>query len=347
MGKDWRPSGVLTIAQLAEVKKLPVDFLIAQGLRDTPDGVSITYRNEDGSPAKRHRVRSHLEHAGPWSWWTGAKGDGEIVPYGLWRLAEARKAGYVILAEGESDAWTLWFHGFSALGVPGSEMTKVLRREYFQGIPVVYISQDGDASGEKFVQDVLKRLKEFHWTGEAFPILPYPHKDFSEFHCADPEKFMEGFGKALETAIEGAKGQPARTETIWDAAAFVSAEEIDEPVEFLEEPVLARGGLTELSGPRGMGKTNYAQWLAVKLAKAGLRVLYLDRDNPPRKARQGLREWGGAGTVKLLTRDKIPSLLGNHADWKKFPIQDYDAVIVDSWDSAAEVPVSVIPACLA
>jgi hypothetical protein len=124
--------------------------------------------------------------------------------------------------------------------------------------------------------------------------------------------------------------------TVWEAAAFVSDEEEDVIVDFLEEPVLVHGCITEISGPRGMGKSNYACWLAVKLARDGKRVLYLDRDNPPRKARQAIRDWGGARLVKVLGRDKVPSLLGNSDEWKYFPVLEYDLVILDSWDSTAE-----------
>jgi hypothetical protein len=122
----------------------------------------------------------------------------------------------------------------------------------------------------------------------------------------------------------------------WDSAAFVTEDEEQASTEFLQPPVLAPGHLTEIAGPRGLGKSNYALWLAVKLARAGKRVLYLDRDNPPRKTRQNVRAWGGARIVKLLTRDKIPALLGNEAEWKAFPTESYDLVILDSWDSTAE-----------
>ena len=40
--------------------------------------------------------------------------------YGGWKLHEARKAGYVFLVEGESDAQTLWYHGEPAVGIPGA-----------------------------------------------------------------------------------------------------------------------------------------------------------------------------------------------------------------------------------
>ena len=36
-------------------------------------------------------------------------------------LMTARKIGFVILVEGESDQWTLRYHGFPSLGIPGRE----------------------------------------------------------------------------------------------------------------------------------------------------------------------------------------------------------------------------------
>jgi hypothetical protein len=142
---------------------------------------------------------------------------------------------------------------------------------------------------------------------------------------------------ALEV-IEKARQRANADASPWEAAASIDMEEHEEPVDFIEEPVLARGAVTELAGPRGLGKSNYARWLAVKHARAGRRVLYRDRDNPPRMARQALRDWGAAGipTLKLLTRDKVPALLGNDAAWKAFPVREYDFVLLDGWDSTAE-----------
>src|SRR3954447_4139897 len=40
--------------------------------------------------------------------------------YGLWKLGEAREAGYVLLVEGESDPQTLWYWGKPAAGIPGA-----------------------------------------------------------------------------------------------------------------------------------------------------------------------------------------------------------------------------------
>jgi hypothetical protein len=82
-----------------------------------PAEVLFSYTGPD-IPARRNRIRAFLEHVKgereQWCYWT--PGPGDIEPYCLWRLAEARKAGYLIFPEGESDCWTLWFHLFPALG---------------------------------------------------------------------------------------------------------------------------------------------------------------------------------------------------------------------------------------
>jgi putative DNA primase/helicase len=76
----------------------------------------------------------------------------------LERLEEARKTGTLILAEGESDVWTLWFHRFGALGLPGAEMTQTLKPEYLEGIERVYVIQEPDAAGAGFVKQIAAHL---------------------------------------------------------------------------------------------------------------------------------------------------------------------------------------------
>ena len=126
----------------------------------------------------------------------------------------------------------------------------------------------------------------------------------------------------------------------WDAAepmsTFLSGEETGG--DFLHEPLLASGCVTEIFSPRGIGKSLVGDWLAVQLARSGRRVLLLDRDNPPRVLRQRLRCWGADGSVeglKTLSREKCPPLT-NAVAWSKFPYDQYDVVIIDSLDSSAE-----------
>ena len=103
---------VLTLVDLASDKLLHWKYLLHLGITEQRAGcLQIPYHLPDGTSAPRHRLRTALvaKEGSHWS-----KGSGEIVPYGLERLEEARKAGYLVLVEGESDCWTLWYHHFPA-----------------------------------------------------------------------------------------------------------------------------------------------------------------------------------------------------------------------------------------
>ena len=111
-------------------------------------------------------------------------------------------------------------------------------------------------------------------------------------------------------------------------------------VDFLEYPTIARGVITEVFSPRGIGKTLWAYTVAIKLARLGYRVLLLDRDNPPQVIHERLRGWGAdtlldEGLLKVMTRDTAPPLTEKEK-WSTFPIQDYDLVIIDALDATAE-----------
>jgi hypothetical protein len=111
-------------------------------------------------------------------------------------------------------------------------------------------------------------------------------------------------------------------------------------IEFYEDRLLAPGGITEIFGPRGCGKSEFARHLAVELARRGLRVLYVDRDNPPRVTRRSFAAWLRPGEdlgdrLHVLDRNHAPHLLAREA-WRRLPPERYDVVIVDSLDSAAE-----------
>ena len=111
-------------------------------------------------------------------------------------------------------------------------------------------------------------------------------------------------------------------------------------VDFLDadmDRVLAPGSVTEFFSPRGLGKTHYAHWLAVRVARTGKRVLLVDRDNSRRELKRRLRRWGADGceNLKVLTCEDAPALT-DAAAWSVFPVGGYDVVIIDSLDSSAE-----------
>ena len=160
-------------------------------------GLQIPYHLPDGTLASRYRIRTALvaKEGSHWS-----QGEGTIVPYGLERLEEARKAGYLVLVEGESDCWTLWYQGFPALGLPGAEMARTLEESMFAGIDRLYLMQEPDAGGTAFVNQIARKLEAWQWSGKAFVLRLEGAKDPNQLHQQDRQGFRVSFQQALEEA---------------------------------------------------------------------------------------------------------------------------------------------------
>jgi len=165
----------VTLVTLAEAKNLPLDFLKSLGMSDFKINglpvVRIPYYAEDGTE-RAVRFRFALTAAeGPRFKWR--KGD-HALPYGLNRLATVKKAGWVVIVEGESDSWTCWYHGIPALGAPGKRVWATSWAEYLKGLEV-YVWQEPDA------QDFTLRLLA---TAPELRYIPAPNgtKDISEAH---------------------------------------------------------------------------------------------------------------------------------------------------------------------
>jgi uncharacterized protein (DUF927 family) len=189
----------LTLQQLAQDKQLSEAFLKELGVSQKGNAVQITYSLEDGSLASRQRLRTSRK-AGEGSLWE--KGKGNPVLYGLWKLNEARATKTLVFVEGESDCWTLWFHGFSAIGFPGADMTGKLEAQHLKGIETLFILNEKDKGGETFVHGLTNRLKEINWHGNAFIVtLPNEIKDPNDLHKAFPQNFKKHFQKALDQAL--------------------------------------------------------------------------------------------------------------------------------------------------
>jgi hypothetical protein len=128
------------------------------------------------------------------------------------------------------------------------------------------------------------------------------------------------------------------------ACELVAQQEVE--VDAHAKDLIVPGCITVVSAPRASGKSLVALYLAVALAKGGvfrgeqlprLRVLLVDRDNPPSLIRKRLR-WLGAHQVtglKVLTREMAPPLTDKTA-WGQFPAEDYEVVIIDSLGAATE-----------
>jgi hypothetical protein len=210
----------------AEAKGLPVEFLKRLGLSDRiyqgREAVRIPYLNENGE-VKAVRSRIFLRGDSRFRWREGDK----AMLYGLWRLEGIRRAGYVVLVEGESDAQTLWHHEIPALGIPGANTWRNEWSEFFEAVAKIYAVVEPDSGGEALWEGlagspVRERLYQVELEGAT---------DASELHLQDPEQFVPRIKKALAHAVAwrdlAATEASERAREAWGACeALAHAEDI-------------------------------------------------------------------------------------------------------------------------
>lgn len=191
----------LRLAQLAEAKGLPMEYLRSHGLRDDRyygrPAVAVPYADErDVEVFVRHRI--------------ALTGDRfrqppgvALLPYGLGKLATEGNRAHVVLCEGETDALTCWRHDIPALGVPGAsswqdEWARLV------GALVVYVVHEPDQGGDT----LLDRLAGSSLAPRVMVVDLPGAKDVNEFYLLDPETFRERFQAALEAARPLPEPQP-------------------------------------------------------------------------------------------------------------------------------------------
>jgi hypothetical protein len=186
-----------TLAQYAASKRFPVEFLAALGVAEITylrrPAVRIPYLSESGvEEAVRFRVS--LNGDDKFRWKAGTKARGKL--YGLSRLPRARELGYVILCEGESDAQTLWLHGFPGLALAGAAMWDETRNpEQLDGLDAIYVLIEPDKGGEAML-----RWLRGSAIRDRVRLIRLETKDVSELHLADEASFAERLEAALREA---------------------------------------------------------------------------------------------------------------------------------------------------
>ena len=208
----------------ARAKALDVAFLRSLGVAESrykgQTRLVFPHYDTHGDEVARHYRWKMEGKKGRFTWASGSK----LHPYGLWKLAEARAAGYVYLVEGESDAQTLWSYGLPALGIPGADVFKAEWTPYLDGL-TVYAWKEPDRGGETFVATLGKALADFYII-EA----PTGRKDVSEAHILGddvPALMAELKASAKQWTAERAKEQQAQaTAALGKASSLLQSENI-------------------------------------------------------------------------------------------------------------------------
>lgn len=187
----------IELADLAEAKNLPVEFLRQHGLHDIPGtGVGITYRGLDGRQVVKTRSALVARDGSRWP-----RGE-PAMAYGVWRLPEFVPGGWLLFVEGETDTLTGWLYSLPAIGIPGASAVKAtIDGTTLAGIREIYVVREPDQGGEVFVRDLAARLAELGWQGTAHVIQLQGAKDLSELHLrVGTARFPAAFNAACQAA---------------------------------------------------------------------------------------------------------------------------------------------------
>lgn len=190
----------ITLDELATNKSLPIEFLREMGCEEGEFKgakiVNIAYHG--GRTRVRKRLKDEVINGKPVSRFTWASGE---EPIRVYRPRENKQENLCIV-EGESDTWTLLYHEFDAIGVPGATMTRHLVMEDIGEAKRIYLCQEPGKAGEEFVSGCRNQLAKIGFAGEVFAFsMGQLFKDPNELHkVATKEMFRNDFSVILESA---------------------------------------------------------------------------------------------------------------------------------------------------
>lgn len=154
--------------------------------------IEIPYFDEE-KKLTATRCCTSLSPKGRFIWKEGSK----PVLYGLWKLKKAIKAGFVVLAKGQSGCHILWFNKFPALGLPAKTLWDEERDAlHLAKIPTIYLAVRSDKENK-----LLSNLRKSSIRDKVKILDLGEYNNISDMYLADKDKFKEGFSQALDKAI--------------------------------------------------------------------------------------------------------------------------------------------------
>jgi DNA-binding MarR family transcriptional regulator len=342
----------LTLAALADAKRLDAEKLIAWHVRELPDGgIEILYLTRE---VELHAVRYRLALEGDnrFKW---RKGDTAIL-YGLWRLGEWAGSDTLYLCEGETDTLTLWHAGLPALGIPGATAWREAWWREVEAFPRIVAIPDADQAGSQLVEK-LQATCPLELTERVYVLqLPDGIKDANELwqrESANAERFRNALAQCPVEPLY-AFMQPINTPHKCINPPIDLAEATPRPAEWLVKDLIPARHATNLYGDSGTGKSLIALYLALCViegipflnfptTKRG-KVLYLDLELDAEI--HTLRWWAIARGAGYETPPKglryvrwTQGLIGREGElWELIEQEQPALLIVDSFGKATGKP---------
>jgi DNA-binding transcriptional ArsR family regulator len=344
----------LTLAALADAKRLDAEKLIAWHVRELPDGgIEILYLTREGElHAVRYRLALEGDNRFKWR-----KGDTAIL-YGLWRLGEWAGSDTLYLCEGETDTLTLWHAGLPALGIPGATAWREAWWREVEAFSRIVAIPDADQAGSQLVEK-LRATCPLELTERVYVLqLPEGVKDANELwqrEGANAERFRNALAECATFSLSHflTLNTPEKVRN-WQAEPIDLAEATPRPVEWLVKDLIPARHATNLYGDSGTGKSLIALYLALCViegipflnfptTKRG-KVLYLDLELDAEI--HTLRWWAIARGAGYETPPKglryvrwTQGLIGREGElWELIEQEQPALLIVDSFGKATGKP---------
>lgn len=262
--KAPKPTG-LSLADFAEAKQLPVEFLQECGVHDSHyqgvRSVAFRYRDREGKFLfDRHRLSLRGGFRQP-------KGT-RVVPYGLCRLKpDSRKT--LLIVEGESDALTCWYAmpAVDCIGVPGANGWQAEWWGYLDGYKQMIVWQEPDGGGEAFVAKIQATCP-----GELVEKVKILQPD----KVKDPSDLWIQVGGDEARFVEAIKAIPRVPISDWEPPAkgeqheshLICLEDVEpQAVQWLWKPYIPIGKITLMVGDPGIGKSYLSLVIATAVSQ--------------------------------------------------------------------------------
>ena len=312
------PTEPLTLAKLANAKRLSAVKLFTWNVRTQPDGkLAIPYLTRDGE-VSAIQYRLALTGYPRFKWRDGDT----VILYGLWRLNEWITEHTLYLTEGTTDTWTMWHAGLPALGIPSATTWREEWWRELDGFPQLVLIPDTDKAGADLAEKLANTCPEQYRERVYVLQLPDGVKDVNELwqrENGDVERFKQVLDGCEILAIgqyhrELPDCQIARNDTaddedekplfvpITELLARTPARELEYVPLLGTDGLIARGTITLIGAHPKAGKTTLLVHACREWVQQNLRVVYLTED-PEIIWRERVKEFPELHTSTFLLND--------------------------------------------